>query len=49
MDYRISARTHAKAIENAADTLGVPLPASYVEQVAQAQAFADAEIGRAHV
>ena len=42
MDYRVSARTHTKAVEKAADSLGVPLPAEYVEQVAQAQAFADA-------
>ncbi|AFM19469.1 hypothetical protein Mycch_4771 [Mycolicibacterium chubuense NBB4] len=42
MDYRVSARTQARAIEKAADTLGVPLPAGYLEQVAQAQAFADA-------
>lgn len=30
------------AVTKAADTLGVPLPAGYVEQAAQAQAFADA-------
>ncbi|ODR06426.1 aldehyde dehydrogenase [Mycobacterium sherrisii] len=42
MNYQISARTHTKAVENAADALSVPLPAAYLEQVAQAQAFADA-------
>lgn len=42
MDYRISARTHEQAVAKAADTLAVPLPGPYLEQVAKAQAFADA-------
>jgi hypothetical protein len=35
----ISARTRAQAVTNAADTLGVPLPPEYFEQVAAAEAF----------
>lgn len=42
MDHLISARTRAQAVDKAAETLSVPLPAAYREQVAQADAFADA-------
>jgi hypothetical protein len=42
MQHLISARTHAQAVERAADVLACPLPTPYVEQVAEAQAFADA-------
>jgi hypothetical protein len=42
MDYMISPRARALTVTKAADTLGVPLPAAYNEQVAQAQAFTDA-------
>jgi hypothetical protein len=40
--YRISARTHAATVTKAAGRLGVALPATYLEQVAQVEAFADA-------
>lgn len=38
----ISARTRAQAVTNAAATLGVPLPADYLEQVDEAEAFTEA-------
>lgn len=39
---QISARTRAQAVTNAADTLHVALPPAYVEQFAEAEAFAEA-------
>ncbi|MCG7582798.1 aldehyde dehydrogenase [Mycolicibacterium sp. OfavD-34-C] len=39
---RISAYTRAQAVTNAADTLHVALPPAYVEQFAEAEAFAEA-------
>jgi hypothetical protein len=36
---QISARAHARAVSKTADTLGVPLPAGYLEQVAEVDAF----------
>ncbi|WP_100482299.1 aldehyde dehydrogenase [Mycobacteroides abscessus] len=39
---RISPRTRALAVTNAADTLHVELPPAYVDQFAEAEAFADA-------
>lgn len=38
----ISARTRAQTITNTAATLGVPLPAAYLEQVDDAEAFTEA-------
>jgi hypothetical protein len=47
MDYMVSARAHAQTVRKTADTLDVPLPAQYLKQIEQAQAFADtaAQIG----
>lgn len=42
MDYRISPHTRSQAVTNAAATIGVALPAGFLEQLAQAQAFPDA-------
>ncbi|MFA1705522.1 aldehyde dehydrogenase [Mycobacterium intracellulare] len=42
MEHLISARTRAQTVDKTAATLGVALPAKYVEQVAQTHAFADA-------
>lgn len=39
---RISAHTRAQAVTNAADTLHVALPAGYLEQFAEAEAFTEA-------
>lgn len=39
---QISARTRAQAVTNAADTLHVALPPAYLEQFAEAEAFAEA-------
>ncbi|MEX3650102.1 aldehyde dehydrogenase [Mycolicibacterium porcinum] len=39
---QISARTRAQAVTNAADALHVALPPAYVEQFAEAEAFAEA-------
>ena len=41
MQHLISARSRAMTVEKAAAVLGVALPAGYLEQIAQAQAFAD--------
>lgn len=42
MLHLISARTHAATVAKAANRLGIPLPAAYLEQVAQVEAFTDA-------
>ena len=42
MLHLVSARTHAATVAKAADRLGIPLPAAYLEQVAQVEAFTDA-------
>ena len=40
--HAISARTRAQTVTNTAATLGVPLPADYLAQVDEAEAFVEA-------